>query len=100
VSTAEFGAVLLLGIAIGAVATLFALRNSVRELSARQRGTEAKLDAVMRNAGVSYDPYANVDPRVLEAIRAGKKIEAIKRYREASGADLKEAKDYVERIWR
>ncbi|WP_439887758.1 hypothetical protein ACSX1C_00435 [Pseudomonas sp. MBLB4123] len=35
-------------------------------------------------------------PEVLEALRRGRKIEAIKRLREARGLDLREAKQEVE----
>lgn len=38
------------------------------------------------------------DTEVLELLRSGKKIEAIKRRRELSGEGLKEAKDYVEEL--
>ena len=34
--------------------------------------------------------------RITEAIAAGKKIEAVKQYRIATGCDLREAKDFVE----
>ena len=37
-------------------------------------------------------------PRMAEALQSGNKIEAIKLYRELTGAGLKEAKDAVERI--
>ncbi|MET0823914.1 MAG: ribosomal protein L7/L12 [Solirubrobacterales bacterium] len=37
-------------------------------------------------------------PRMAEALQRGNKIEAIKLYRELTGAGLKEAKDAVERI--
>lgn len=37
-------------------------------------------------------------PEIEDAIRAGRKIEAIKRYREAFGTDLKGAKDAVEAL--
>lgn len=36
--------------------------------------------------------------QIRTAIFAGRKIEAIKRYRECSGAGLKEAKDFVEAL--
>ena len=36
------------------------------------------------------------DPEILEALRQGNKILAIKRYRQLTGAGLKEAKDAVE----
>lgn len=39
-------------------------------------------------------------PDVVEAITAGRKIEAIKRLREARGLGLREAKDAVERYIR
>ena len=38
------------------------------------------------------------DPEVLEALASGKKILAIKRYRELTGLGLKESKDAVERL--
>ena len=36
--------------------------------------------------------------KISDSIAGGRKIEAIKRYREATGAGLKEAKEAVERI--
>jgi ribosomal protein L7/L12 len=38
------------------------------------------------------------DPRLIELIQAGKKINAIKLYRELTGTGLAEAKDAVDRI--
>jgi ribosomal protein L7/L12 len=37
---------------------------------------------------------------VGESVRAGNKIEAIKRYRDETGAGLKEAKEFVEEAQR
>ncbi len=48
-------------------------------------------------ADVSADLSAD-DARALELMREGKKIEAIKLYRESHGAGLKEAKDAVEAL--
>jgi hypothetical protein len=59
---------------------------------------ESKIDLVLRHLGLVYDPLAGAEPDVLQAIREGKKIEAIKRYRAATGADLAEAKDRVEEL--
>ena len=39
-----------------------------------------------------------IDPKVIELLRTGKKIEAIKRQREISGQGLKEAKEFVEQL--
>jgi len=41
-----------------------------------------------------------VDDQLMDLIRSGKKIEAIKEYRERTGAGLKEAKDAVEALER
>ena len=35
---------------------------------------------------------------ILDAIKAGRKIEAIKLYRDATGAGLKEAKEFIEEL--
>lgn len=61
---------------------------------------EAKLDALLKHEGVQFDPYSDVPPPVLDALRRGKKIEAIKEYRAATGVGLKEAKEYVEELQR
>ena len=59
---------------------------------------EAKVDLLMKHAGVTYDPHANVPPGVLAALQAGQKIEAIRQYRQATGVDLKTAKEFVESL--
>ena len=59
---------------------------------------EAKVDLLLKNANIKYDPPANVASDVTEALRRGAKIEAIKLYREQTGVGLKEAKDFVERL--
>lgn len=60
---------------------------------------EGKLDALMRNAGVTYDPLANVPPDVHEALAGGEYVVAIKKLREAKGIGLKEAKEQIDE-WR
>ena len=57
---------------------------------------EAKLDLLLKHAGIEYDPYKNLPPGVADAMRNGEKILAIKRYRTATGVGLKEAKDFIE----
>jgi ribosomal protein L7/L12 len=41
---------------------------------------------------------ADEDPWVIELVAAGRKVEAVKAYREASGAGLKDAKRAVDRL--
>ncbi len=44
--------------------------------------------------------HANLDAELQALVAAGRKIEAIKRYRELTGVGLKEAKDAVEALMR
>jgi ribosomal protein L7/L12 len=68
-----------------------------KRLAALSR-VEAKLDLVLEHAGLKYVPYANLPAPVINALQKGNKIQAIKFYREATGAGLKEAKDLIEEV--
>ena len=59
---------------------------------------DGKLDELMKHAGVVYDPYLNVPQAVEDAVKSGKKIQAIKCYRAETGVGLMEAKDFVEEL--
>ena len=61
---------------------------------------DAKLDLLLKQSGLEYDPYKNLPPSVADAVQRGKKIEAIKRYRETTGVGLKEAKAFIEDVQR
>jgi hypothetical protein len=54
----------------------------------------------LKHAGIEYTPYTNLPPNVIDALRRGKKIEAIKHYRNATSVSLKEAKDVIEDVQR
>jgi hypothetical protein len=91
----------LLGLVVGLIAATIATRrlSGDRHVHALTR-LEAKLDALLTHEGIRFDPYADVPPPVVDALRRGKKIEAIKEYRMATGAGLREAKDWVEEVQR
>lgn len=57
---------------------------------------ERKIDAILKELGLEIN--AGINAEVLALAKAGKKIEAIKLYREQTGVSLKEAKDYVESL--
>ena len=57
---------------------------------------ERKVDLILKHLGI--DPNQGVDQKIMELMKAGQKIEAIKLYREQTGVELKEAKDYVESL--
>jgi len=61
---------------------------------------EAKLDLLLKQADIKFDPYAYVSDDIVEALRANQKIEAIKIYRKATGVGLKEAKQFIEGVQR
>lgn len=67
--------------------------------AARLAAVERKLDTVMNHLGIE-EPVDAADPEVLSHLMNGKKIQAIKVYRERTGAGLAEAKDAVERLAR
>ena len=77
-----------LGLMLAVLGSLEAIRQQVAEL-------RRKVDAI----STSLTPSAPaVPPEVLGLIQAGRKIEAIKAYREATGAGLAEAKNAVEEM--
>ena len=71
---------------------LIALRTRVAEL-------EDRLQYLYKRLNIDYaaNPSA-VDPRIVEYLKKGNKIEAIKIYREIQNVGLAEAKQAVERI--
>jgi hypothetical protein len=58
---------------------------------------ERKLDLIMEHFDIAL-PEPPEAAGIVELMRAGKKINAIKLYRERTGVGLKEAKDFVERL--
>jgi hypothetical protein len=90
-SPMEWG-LLFLGIAI-----LFAALASYRDTTARIGRVERKLNALLRHHGVDPTQGSPVSDRVKQlAGDPSRKIEAIRVYREETGAELAEAKEAVE----
>ncbi len=63
-------------------------------------GLHGKLDALLKHAGIEFNPYENLAEDVVRAIQRGEKIQAIKHYRAATGVGLKEAKEFIEEVQR
>jgi len=57
---------------------------------------ERKVDLILSHLGL--DPNQGVNEKIVELMKAGQKIQAIRLYREQTGVGLKEAKDYVESL--
>lgn len=61
---------------------------------------DAKVDVLLRHAGVEFDEFRGVPAGVQEALERGETILAIKRFRQSTGAGLKDAKDFVDEVRR
>ncbi|HWS36031.1 MAG TPA: hypothetical protein VN408_25260 [Actinoplanes sp.] len=64
----------------------------------RIAGIERKLDLIMAHHGITLPEPEH--PDVVEHLRGGRKIHAVKAYRDRTGAGLAEAKEAVEQIAR
>jgi len=87
----------LLGIGIALV--LIKLSSFERRLGRLAR-LDAKVDALLAASGVEFDPFRDVPADVREALEGGETILAIKRFRQATGVGLKEAKEFVDEVRR
>lgn len=75
---------------------IMTIQSRISQADQRVARVERKLDLVLDHLGLDGE-----DPRmgeVLSLVRTDKKIQAIKVYREITGAGLKEAKDAVDRL--
>jgi hypothetical protein len=59
---------------------------------------EARLELLLRHAGLRYEPYPGLPADVADALRRGARIEAIKRLREATGSSLADAKARIDAV--
>ena len=72
------------------------VQSRISQADKRVARVERKLDLVIDHLGLNGE-----DPRmgeVVSLVRTDRKIQAIKVYREITGADLKEAKEAVDRL--
>lgn len=85
-----------------AVASVLLLLTVLQQLSSLSKNAanlcrvEAKLDLLLQNAGISYNPYKDLPAACVQALQSGNKIAAINEFRKLTGAGLKEAKDFIE----
>lgn len=93
----DYGLLLLIAVLVIAVAALTSSTNErrVRRTERRLADIDTKLNALLAHHGVTPPQPDFSDVRELAL--TGRKIEAIKRYRDQTGADLKEAKEAVDR---
>jgi hypothetical protein len=99
----SFELIVLIGLAVILV-IVYSLAKRVIEMRTRMGPllyrVDAKLDLLLKQANIKFDPFANIPSDAGAAARAGKTIQAIKLYRQSSGVGLKEAKDFIEEFQR
>ena len=82
---------------VGIVAAfLLGRASAIERLVCRASRVEAKVDMLLRHAGLSFDPVEALPAEVREALQAGHTLRAIRQLRRATGASLREAKDVIE----
>lgn len=82
------------------VAIVFMRLVSIERRLLRLARLEAKLNALLKAGGIEFDPYLDVPPDVREALERGQTILAVKRFRQATGAGLKESKEWIDEMRR
>jgi hypothetical protein len=86
------------------VIVLLGLLNAERQAASIRRDVarvDRKLNLILQQMNISFDDFAGLSDRVKELARdPGRKIDAIKVYREETGAGLAEAKETVEAFMR
>ena len=88
------------GLAGAVIAYLFIRLSTLERRLNRLSRLDAKVDALLRDAGIRFDEYHDVPADVRDALERGEYILAIKRFRIATGAGLKEARAFVDEIRR
>ncbi|OMI41281.1 ribosomal protein L7/L12 [Streptomyces sparsogenes] len=79
------------------IATMWsAIERKVDKLNRRTAQLTRKVDLILEHLGIE-EPQPDLAP-VRALVVEGKKIHAVKAYREITGADLKEAKEAVDRM--
>ena len=87
---------------MGLIILFIILSSSINALESNQKRIESKLDRIMEHLELPEPSREYISDELKselsELVMENKKVEAIKRLREATGMGLKEAKDYVDSL--
>jgi hypothetical protein len=61
---------------------------------------EAKLDLLLKQDGIAYEPFGRLPTDVANALQSGEKIRAVSLYASMQGCTLREAKEVIEKVER
>ena len=81
----------LIGVVMVIVANLLRISNEINKIN-------RKTDKIMSTLNISEYDYGLIDNELKNIISDKGKIKSIKRYREITGVDLKEAKEYIDKL--
>lgn len=73
---------------------MYVLQTRIASLSRM----EAKIDVLLAQAGVTFEPYENVSPLIVEQIKKGYRHQASTLYRKSNNASREDAAAYVEKV--
>jgi ribosomal protein L7/L12 len=82
------------------IAILLTRLSAIERRLNRVSRLDGKVDALLKHSGIEFDAFQDVPADVREALERGETILAIKRFRQATGVNLKEAKEFVDEIRR
>jgi hypothetical protein len=87
-------------VALSVILRISSAGREIGKIKAQLAGINGKLDALLKSADVKYDPFPNLSlsQDIQSAVRNGRKIEAIKLYRQETGAGLAESKRMIDSI--
>ncbi|CAM5480212.1 hypothetical protein [Streptomyces pilosus] len=78
------------------IAGVMTLQTALSRAERRAVRVERKLDLILGHLGLEEEIPGKDE--IIGLVRAGKQVQAIKLYRETTGADLLEAKQAVDRL--
>lgn len=67
------------------------LRNEIKRIN-------KTLERIAKQIGASEPILESMEEELIDLLKEGKKIKAVKRYREVTGHGLKESKDYIDSL--
>ena len=77
---------------------LIYILTAINQLRDEIKSTNSTLESIAKQIGVPDKIIENIDDELKNLIKEGKKVKAVKRYREVTGLGLKESKEYVDSL--
>ncbi|MCZ0702954.1 ribosomal protein L7/L12 [Natronobacillus azotifigens] len=85
----------ILGGIFGAVILIYI---EITQLRNEMKRTNNTLDRIAKQIGATEPILESIEEELIDLLKEGKKIKAVKRYREVTGCGLKESKEYIDTL--